>query len=87
MPKTTQELKPQNPNLFLDKLLEILALKNDAALARLLEIGPPVISKLRHERVRVTASMLIKAHDATGLSIGQLREVLYTPVEVEDVIK
>src|SRR5471032_812695 len=40
-----------NPNHLLDILLGKMQLKNDAALSRLLEVAPPVISKIRHHRL------------------------------------
>lgn len=40
-----------DPNALLDALMEKLRLKNDAALCRLLEVAPPVISKIRHKRL------------------------------------
>lgn len=71
----------QNPNHFLNELMTRLAAKTDAALAEKLVLRPPQISKLRHGKSRVTDRMLIKAHDATGLSINRLRELLYVAPE------
>jgi plasmid maintenance system antidote protein VapI len=68
---------PQNVHYFLDSLLEKMKLKNDAALARFIEVAPPVISKLRHLILPVSARLLIKLHDASGLSIAELRALLY----------
>lgn len=62
-----------NPDRLLDSLLETQHLRNDAALSRMLEVAPPVISKIRHRRLPVGASLLIRMHEATGLSIGDLR--------------
>lgn len=62
-----------NPNRLLDALLENMRLKNDAALSRMLEVAPPVISKIRHRRLPVSASVLIRMHEATDMSIGDLR--------------
>ena len=49
-----------DPNHLLDALIEKLHLKNDAALSRALEVAPPVISKIRHRRLPVGASLLIR---------------------------
>lgn len=49
-----------DPNRLLDAIIERLNLKNDAALSRALEVAPPVISKIRHARLPVGASMLIR---------------------------
>jgi hypothetical protein len=62
-----------NPNRLLDALLESMRLKNVAALSRMLEVAPPVISKIRHHRMPVSASVLIRMHEATKMSIGDLR--------------
>lgn len=68
---------PQNPNHFLDSLLAVLKLKNDAAMARAIGVSAPALSKLRHGRLPVTPALLIKLHDHTGMTIAQLRELLY----------
>jgi hypothetical protein len=65
-----------NPNNLLDTLTALLLLKNDAALSRALEVAPPVISKIRHHRLPVGASLLIRMHDVSGLSIRDLRNLM-----------
>ncbi len=62
-----------DPNNLLDSLIEKLHLKNDAALSRALEVAPPVISKIRHRRLPVGASLLIRMHEVSELSIRELR--------------
>jgi hypothetical protein len=62
-----------DPNNLLDALIEKLNLKNDAALSRALEVAPPVISKIRHRRLPVGASLLIRMHEVSDLSIKDLR--------------
>lgn len=62
-----------DPNHLLDALIEKLHLKNDAALSRSLEVAPPVISKIRHRRLPVGASLLIRMHEVSDLSIKDLR--------------
>ncbi len=62
-----------DPNNLLDAMIEKLNLKNDAALARVLEVAPPVISKIRHNRLAVGASMLIRMHEVSGMRITDLR--------------
>jgi hypothetical protein len=51
-------------------------LKNDAALARALEVAPPLISKIRHRRLPVGASLLIRMHEVTDLPVHELRELM-----------
>lgn len=63
----------KNANKMLDAVMAKLELKNDAALSRRLEVGPPVISKIRHGRLRVGASILITLHETSNLSIAELK--------------
>jgi hypothetical protein len=65
-----------DPDNLVDSLIHVLRLKNDAALSRALEVAPPVISKIRHRRLPVGASLLIRMHEATGLSIRDLRDLV-----------
>lgn len=66
------------PDRLLDFLIERLRLKNDAALCRVLRIPPPVVSKIRHQKLAIGAGMLIRMHEITGLSIYGLKAVLTT---------
>lgn len=76
--KNTELLKSPayDPNKLVDSLLEKLHLKNDAALSRALEVAPPVISKIRHRRLPVGASLLIRMHEESELSITDLRNLM-----------
>ena len=76
---SAQELTSQesyNPNHLLDTLRDRMKLKNDAALSRALEVAPPVISKIRHRTLPVGASLLIRMHEVTDLSIRDLRDLM-----------
>ncbi len=65
-----------DPDRLLESLIGRLKLKNDAALSRALEVAPPVISKIRHRRLPVGASLLIRMHEVTDLSIEELRGLM-----------
>lgn len=65
-----------DPDQLLASLIGRLNLKNDAALSRALEVSPPVISKIRHRRLPVTASLLIRMHEVSTLSIAELRSLM-----------
>lgn len=65
-----------DPNHLLDVLIERLGIKNDAALSRVLEVAPPVISKIRHRRLPVGASLLIRMHEESDISIKELRQLM-----------
>ena len=78
-PATSHALASQssyNPNNLLDTLRERMKLKNDAALSRALEVAPPVISKIRHRTLPVGASLLIRMHEVSDLSIRELRVLM-----------
>jgi hypothetical protein len=60
----------------LDGIINRLQLKNDAALARALEVAPPLISKIRHRRLPVGASLLIRMHEVTALPVRELRQLM-----------
>lgn len=66
----------ERTNTLLDNVINHIGLKNDAALARALEVSPPVISKLRHNRLPLGASLLIRIHEVTDWSIRDIKDVL-----------
>jgi hypothetical protein len=70
------EPRKYDPDQLLASLIGKLNLKNDAALSRALEVSPPVISKIRHRRLPVTASLLIRMHEVSALSIKDLRHLM-----------
>ena len=61
------------PEKLLDAMHARLQLKNDAALARTLQLPPAVVSKLRRRQTGITAAIMIRMHDVTGWSINDLR--------------
>jgi len=62
-------------NYALDKM----NLKNDAALARALNISPPIISKVRHRVTPISSNVLLRIGEKTGLSYADMREILGMP--------
>lgn len=65
-----------NPNKLLNELMARLSLRTDAALCRTLGVSPPVISKVRHKTMPVSAAVLIRMHEVSGLSIRELRRLM-----------
>lgn len=65
-----------DPARMLDLLIIGLRAKNDFALARMLEVSPPMISKVRRRRTAVSASLLIRIHEVCGLNIADLRGLM-----------
>lgn len=65
-----------NPANLLDALIQRNALKNDAALSRLLRMTPAVVSKVRHKHVEVTPAILVRMYDVSGIEINELRALM-----------
>ena len=74
----------ENVNRVLDTVIARLALKNDAALSRLLEMTPSAISKLRHGRLALGASVLLRMQEVSGIDIRELKDVLENSVQCAD---
>lgn len=75
-PPIQEKPEAYDPNNLLSAMIEQLNLKNDAALSRALNVSPPIISKIRHKRLPIGASMLIRMHEISNLSIRELRELM-----------
>lgn len=65
-----------DPNKVLDAIMEKLNLKNDAALSRVLEVAPPVISKIRHRTLPIGATILLRMHEVSQFSIRELKGLM-----------
>lgn len=63
------------PGRLIDTIKARLQLRNDAALSRYLEVGAPLISKMRSRRCGLSAGFLIRAHEACGLEIVEMRHL------------
>lgn len=61
---------------FIDAILAKGRIKNDAELSRLLEMAPPVISKLRHGRMPVGATVLIAINEVTDIPVREMKAML-----------
>jgi DNA-binding transcriptional regulator YdaS (Cro superfamily) len=64
------------PAFFLDAVVAHMGLRNHAELARAIGLSRPAVSKIKHGRLPVTASFLLRIHDASGLDIAHLRALL-----------
>jgi hypothetical protein len=71
-----------DPDRFLDAIIKHMRLKNDAALSRALDVAPPVVSKLRHRAIAIGATHLLRAHEATGMTIAELKALAGLPAFV-----
>lgn len=63
------------PSRLIDSLQQRLHIRTDSELARFLGIGRPTISKIRASRCAVSAAFLIRAHEATGMDIAEMRRL------------
>jgi len=70
------EVLNYDPNRLIDALIAKMNVRNDASLAR--EIGVPreVISKVRHGTRPIGSSLLLKMHEASDISIAELRQLM-----------
>lgn len=66
----------KNENALLDLVAEKIGARNDAQLARGLEVAPPVISKIRHNRLPVGTSMVVKIHETTGMTVRDIKSYI-----------
>jgi hypothetical protein len=78
-----QELDPDfmdlgsyDSNHLLDSVLDQLHLPDDAALARAIDVDPALLADVRDMRREVDASLLIRLHEMTDISITGLRNIL-----------
>lgn len=74
---TSTAFEPHVPHALLDMMRILLECKSDRALASVLGMEPPVLSKIRRGRTVIpSASFIIHAHEMTDLSFDKIRELL-----------
>jgi len=61
---------------LIDALIIRMDLKNDAKLSKLLELAPPVISKLRSGKLKLGATVIIRIHEKTGMSVKEIKSYM-----------
>lgn len=66
----------KTPSDLINLVIKKLDIKNDAALSRVLEVAPPVISKIRHDKLPVGATLIIRIHELTDISISDIKSYL-----------
>jgi plasmid maintenance system antidote protein VapI len=65
----------EKSNALIDHLLERFNLGTDAALARMMELQPPVISKMRHGKMSLTPSFILKVHDTFDIPVKEIKQI------------
>lgn len=68
-----RSLPGYDPNKLLDTLRTVLGVQTDYALAMRMEVPPMMISKIRNLHSPVTASVLLRMHDVSGVAVNMLR--------------
>jgi len=66
----------RRPHWMLDYLLVTYKIKNDRELAKRLNVGGPVISKIRNRKSVVGAPLILEIHDEFGLSIKEIKTLI-----------
>lgn len=61
---------------LLDYLLQTTGVKNDARLGKLLQLSPPFISKVRHGKLNVSDSLILRVHETLGIPVKKIRAIL-----------
>ncbi|MFZ6848005.1 helix-turn-helix domain-containing protein [Undibacterium sp. RuRC25W] len=65
-----------DPNALVNSVIYMLELKNDFHLSKVLGVSPSTIARIRCFQLLVSASMLVRLHQETGLSIKELRALM-----------
>jgi len=65
-----------DPNRLFNALIKMLKLRNDAALARLLEVPVLLLKKVRQHTIPVTPALLIRMEEVSSLSARELRDLM-----------
>jgi hypothetical protein len=63
-------------NPLLDVLVSANKLKNDAALAKILGVDAPVISNLRHVRLPLRSTMILRIHERLAMPVAEIRRLI-----------
>jgi hypothetical protein len=74
MSAATAAGQPGSIPKFLDFLIAELRLKNDAALAREMDVAPPVVSKWRRNRLPFGPKHILRAHEHFGIGVAEIRD-------------
>lgn len=64
------------PSRLFDAVRRIHDLKTDTALADFLEVGRPLISKVRRGYLPLSAALLLRIHEVTAFDIGWMKETI-----------
>lgn len=71
--QTEIHVPPAHP--LLDELKRIHGIKYDQGLCVLLGVRSPVISKVRHRALKVSANLILAAHEHGGMAVAEARRL------------
>lgn len=75
MTKYTQPHLDQT-NDFLNGVIATQELKNDAALARFVDLPPPIVSKLRHGHIDFNFGHVVAFHINTNIPVRKIMQLV-----------
>jgi plasmid maintenance system antidote protein VapI len=73
---TTKFGRPRRPHALMDYLRQTYGIKTDQLLADALGVSFVTISNIRSSTRAVSADVILRVHDITGLSIKQIKEMV-----------
>lgn len=68
-----------NYKRLLDATRRKLRLRSDSALASAIGVSPSYVSKVRHGKIPISSTTLLRIHEVTGWSIANLRAIMGDP--------
>ena len=69
----------QDPNGLMDALAAKHNLRSDAATARLMQVAPPAISKMRTYQMPVGDSFVLRCMEIAGMTLPEVRQFVPSP--------
>lgn len=74
--QATPTREAYDPNKLLDELSADMQVEDDTALARALELSRPQIGQIRHGKLRIGATILLRMQEFSGIPIKKLKTLL-----------
>lgn len=65
-----------NSGKLFDPIINEQGLKSDAALTRLIDLGAPVISKIRHGNQAIWSATILRVNEKLAMAVGRIRELI-----------
>lgn len=82
LPLNTLAIPTYDAVEFLAFAHKACGVKNDYKLAQLLGVAPPTLSRIRNRAVGLSNEMLLIIHEASGVSIKELKEAAGIPLYI-----